>query len=74
MNITVFPKKTIFALYGTWEGLVWGQILPEGVGSICPYFLETCFLQKKSRILAYNSKSESEHKKCNANDMKFQSL
>ena len=29
-------KKTILALYGTWEGLVQGKILIQGVGTICP--------------------------------------
>ena len=33
-------KNRLFALYGTWEGLVWCKILPRGVGTICPYFWE----------------------------------
>ena len=39
-------KKSFFALYGTWEGLIWGKILPRGVGTICPYFWEIIFFAK----------------------------
>ena len=28
------PKNRFWALYGTWDGLVWGKILPRGVGTI----------------------------------------
>ena len=32
------------ALYGTWEVLDGCEILPQGVGMICPYFWEIFFL------------------------------
>ena len=30
----IFPQKSYFSLYGTWEGVVVGKILPQGVGTI----------------------------------------
>ena len=39
-------KNRLFALYGTWEGLVWCKILPRGVGAICPYFGDFLFVDK----------------------------
>ena len=39
-------KNRFFALYGFWEGLVWCEILPQGVGTICPYFWEVIFCAK----------------------------
>ena len=43
-------KKQEMALYGTWEGLVWGKILPRGVGTICPSFWE---FQKSRKIWSF---------------------
>ena len=40
------PKNRFWALYGTWDGLVWGKILPRGVGTICPYFWQVRFFTK----------------------------
>ena len=44
--MAVFLKNRFFALYGFWEGLVWCEILPQGVGTICPYFWEVIFFAK----------------------------
>ena len=41
------PTNRFWALYGTWDGLVWGKILPRGVGTICPYFWQVRFLTKR---------------------------
>ena len=40
-----------FALYGFWEGLVWCKILPQGVGTICPYFWEVIFFCENREVL-----------------------
>ena len=39
-------KNRFWALYGTWDGLVWGKILPRGVGTICPCFWQVIFFTK----------------------------
>ena len=39
--MAVFLKKEVFLLYGIWEGLGRGKILPRGVGRICPYGPQT---------------------------------
>ena len=50
LEIAVFLKNWFFALYGFWEGLVWCEILPQGVGTICPYFWEVIFLLKSRSV------------------------
>ena len=51
-----------FELYGTWEGSLWCKILPQGVGTICPYFWEICLLTKNvhfdTRFVCYRSVSK----------------
>ena len=48
-------QNRFFALYGFWEGLVWCEILPQGVGTICPYFWEVIFFAKieKCKLFFY---------------------
>ena len=50
--MTDIPKTLIWSLYGTWEALDACKILPQGLGTICPSFLE---LQKitKNRLTNY---------------------
>ena len=39
-------KNRFWALYSSWDGLVWCKILPRGVGTICPYFWQVSFVTK----------------------------
>ena len=36
----ISPKNRFLTLYGRWEALDGCKILPQGVGTICPYFWE----------------------------------
>ena len=38
--MTGTPQNRFLALYGRWEALDGCKILPQGVGTICPYFWE----------------------------------